>query len=244
MMKKRYALLLAGALTMSSAFTVMAAEDVTGEWYANLMGMELTLDVAEDGTYVGTTMGEETPGTWTMDGDTFIMDETDELVYDGETLTGDMEGIEVVFSRDPEALVGFVPAEVREDAALEDFEGKWAVDIFSLMGMYIPSDMLTDQIGIDDIILTVEEGGVVDFAIKVPEGEFSFISALDLQGTQAEYKDGALHFVNPATSEEMEDENWVVNVLEDGTLMMTTDMADLGEMTLYMVESEEEAAEE
>ena len=48
-MKKRLALLLAAALTVTAAFTGAATEDVTGEWYANLYGMPVTLILDENG---------------------------------------------------------------------------------------------------------------------------------------------------------------------------------------------------
>ena len=50
-MKKRLAFLLAAALTVTAAFTVAAEEDVTGEWYANIYGMPMTLILDENGEY-------------------------------------------------------------------------------------------------------------------------------------------------------------------------------------------------
>ena len=79
-MKKRLAFLLAAALTVTAAFTVAAEEDVTGEWYANIYGMPMTLILDENGEY---TMemeafeeeGEEPQtGTWELDGESVIMD--------------------------------------------------------------------------------------------------------------------------------------------------------------------------
>lgn len=128
-MKKRLAFLLAAALTVTAAFTVAAEEDVTGEWYANLYGMPVTLILDESGEY---TMemeafeeeGEEPQnGTWELDGESVIMDKGGEdemsFAYDGETLYADMDGMEMLFSRDPEAAAGFVPA---EDEYSEDTE--------------------------------------------------------------------------------------------------------------------------
>lgn len=245
MMKKRFAMILTAALTISTVLPVMAADDVVGDWYGNVFGMGMTLNIAEDGTYVIDGMGETATGAWTLDDDTLTLteEEAEDMVftYDGESISTDMDGIEFLFSRDPEALEGFVPAEIREDAAIEDFEGKWGVDQVSAFEMMIPTDMLLDQLGVEDITLTVEKDGVVDFAIKVPEGEFSFIDAKNLEDAKAEFKDGALNLFIPAESEYYDDENWVINSLEDGTISMSWDMGeDMGAMIFYMSELTEE----
>ena len=48
-MKKKFAFLLMAALTAATAFTVVAAEEVTGEWYANFYGLPATLTLDESG---------------------------------------------------------------------------------------------------------------------------------------------------------------------------------------------------
>ena len=58
-MKKKFVFLLTAALTAATAFTVMAAEEVTGEWYANFYGIPATLTLDESGEY---TMAMELEG--------------------------------------------------------------------------------------------------------------------------------------------------------------------------------------
>ena len=111
--------------------------------------------------------GEEADtGSWELDGESLIMDKGEEkeltLTYDGETLYTEMDGMEMIFSRDPEAAAGFVPAEIRRDAAIEDFAGKWTGTQVSALGMTAPLEMIEmekAEVEIKDNLITFTMAG-------------------------------------------------------------------------------------
>ena len=229
-MKKRLAFLLAAALTVTAAFTVAAEEDVTGEWYANIYGMPMTLILDENGEY---TMemeafeeeGEEPQtGTWELDGESVIMDKGGEdemsFAYDGETLYADIDGMEMLFSRDPEAAAGFVPAEIRTDAAIEEFAGDWTGTELSAFGMTAPLEMMEVEkveLGIKENLVSFTMAGFLFGEWELP----------DLEG---ELKDGALTFT--------EDSEWSIRLHEDGMLSLAVTIMD-EEFVFYMEPAEE-----
>lgn len=244
MMKKRLGVLLAAALTVATAFTAVAADDLTGEWYTNLFGMSVTLTLNEGGECVmemeaaGEEVEEPTVGTWEFDGESLIIDKGKETevtaAYDGELLTAESEGMEMVFSRDPEAAKGFVPAEIVKDAKLEDFAGNWIGKQISAMGMTAPLDMME----IEKVDIEIKDNLVaLDIAGGFLLGEHNF------PGIEAELKDGALYVITPAENEYSEDTEWKICLHEDGTLSMSISMMD-EEMTIYMESKAEEAEEE
>lgn len=242
-MKKKFAFLLTAALTAATAFTVMAAEEVTGEWYANFYGIPATLTLDESGEY---TMAMELEGedadtgSWELDGESLIMDKGEEkeltLTYDGETLYAEMDGMEMIFSRDPEAAAGFVPAEIRTDAAIEDFAGKWTGTQVSALGMTAPLEMIEmekAEVEIKENLITFTMAGGFLF------GEW------EISDIEAELKDGTLSFVVPAQDEYSEDSEWSIRLHEDGMLSLSTTAMD-EEIVIYMEaisEEGEEAAE-
>ena len=241
-MKKRLGFLLAAALTVTTAFTAAAEEDVTGEWYANFYGMPMTLTLDESGEYtmemevVGEEEEEPQTGTWELDGESVIMDKGGEaemsFAYDGETLYAEMDGMEMVFSRDPEAAAGFVPAEIRTDAAIEEFAGDWTGTELSAFGMTAPLEMME----VEKVELGIKEN-LVSFTMA---GGFLF-GEWELPDLEGELKDGALIFTVPAADEYSEDTEWSARLHEDGMLSLAVTMME-EEIVIYM-EPAEEAAE-
>ena len=239
-MKKKFAFLLTAALTAATAFTVMAAEEVTGEWYANFYGIPATLTLDESGEYTMAMEmeGEEADtGSWELDGESLIMDKGEEkeliLTYDGETLYTEMDGMEMIFSRDPEAAAGFVPAEIRTDAAIEDFAGKWTGTQVSALGMTAPLEMIDmekAEVEINENLITFTMAGGFLF------GEW------EISDIEAELKDGTLSFVVPAQDEYSEDSEWSIRLHEDGMLSLSTTAMD-EEIVIYMEAISEEAEE-
>ena len=76
-MKRRIALLAAAAALASGTLMTnvfASAEDVTGEWYADMYGMVMVLTLNEDGSYAMDMMGEIEEGTWVLEGETLTMD--------------------------------------------------------------------------------------------------------------------------------------------------------------------------
>ena len=241
-MKKRLGFLLAAALTVTTAFTAAAEEDVTGEWYANFYGMPMTLTLDESGEYtmemevVGEEEEEPQTGTWELDGESVIMDKGGEaemsFAYDGETLYAEMDGMEMVFSRDPEAAAGFVPAEIRTDAEIEEFAGDWTGTELSAFGMTAPLEMME----VEKVELGIKEN-LVSFTMA---GGFLF-GEWELPDLEGELKDGALIFTVPAADEYSEDTEWSARLHEDGMLSLAVTMME-EEIVIYM-EPAEEAAE-
>ena len=240
-MKKRLAFLLAAALTVTAAFTVAAEEDVTGEWYANLYGMPMTLILDENGEY---TMemeafeeeGEEPQtGTWELDGEAVIMDKGGEdemsFAYDGETLYADLDGMEMNFSRDPEAAAGFVPAEIRTDASIEEFAGDWTGTQLSTFGMIVPLEMME---------MEKVELGIKDNQVSFTMAGGDLFGEWELPDLEGELKDGVLTFAVLAEDEYSEDTEWSVRLHEDGMLSLAVTMMD-EEMVIYMEPAEETA---
>lgn len=236
-MKKRYVLLLTAALAMAATCNTMAAEEVAGEWYGNMFGMAMTLTLDESGEY-SMDMGEEEPdtGTWELDGETLYMDKGTDyesaFTYDGETLYADMDGMEFVFSQDPEAAAGFVPAEARTDAVIEEFAGYWSATQVSAFGITAPLEMMeVEKVDLeitDNKVNFIMAGGFMFGEWQVP----------DLEGTLEE---GILTFAMEAQDEYSEDTTWNVQLLEDGTMSLSSVMMD--EELVFDLEAAEAEAE-
>ena len=241
-MKKRLGFLLAAALTVTTAFIAAAEEDVTGEWYTNFYGMPITLTLDESGEYtmemevVGEEEEEPENGTWEFDGEAVIMDKGGDaemsLAYDGETLYAEMDGMEMVFSRDPEAAAGFVPAEIRTDAAIEEFAGDWTGTELSAFGMTAPLEMME----VEKVELGIKEN-LVSFTMA---GGFMF-GEWELSDLEGELKDGTLNFTVPAADEYSEDTEWSARLHEDGMLSLAVTMME--EEIVFYMEPAEKAAE-
>ncbi|MDY3919260.1 MAG: hypothetical protein SOZ59_09710 [Candidatus Limivivens sp.] len=243
-MSKKFAFLLTAALTVTAAFTAAAEEDMTGEWYGNLYGMPATLTLDESGEYtlameMGTEEEDEDPGVgkWEFDGESLVMDKGEDtevvFAYDGEFLSTEIEGMELTFSRDPEAATGFVPAEVRTDAELEDFAGKWTGTKASYFGMTAPLETME----MEKVEIEIEENRIAFTMV----GGFLF-GEWEIPDLEGELKDGALTFVVPAEDEYSEDTEWSICLHEDGTLSLRVNM--LGEeLIIYMEPAAEETEE-
>lgn len=236
-MKKGYALLLTTALTIVTACNVMAAEEVAGEWYGNMMGLSMTLTLEENGEYSMAMDGEEPSiGSWEMDGETVYMDKGTEtetsFAYDGETLYAEMDGMEFIFSKNPEAAVGFVPAEARTDAEIEEFAGYWSATQISAFGITAPLEMMeVEKVDLeitDNKINFIMAGGFMFGEWQIP----------DLEGT---LEDGVLTFVLEAQDEYSEDTTWKIQLLEDGTMSLSAVMMD--EEAVFYLEAAEAAEE-
>ena len=229
-MKKKLAMLLTAALTVTTAFTATATEEVAGEWYANFYGTAMTMTLEDDGAYIlkEETEGEEDEGVWEFDGETLILDKGEEsemsFVYGGEVLSADLEGMEMVFSRDPEALKGFVPAEILTDAKLEDFAGDWTGTQVGAFDIVMPLDMME----IEELGLGIKDNLI---AFRMAGGDF--FGEWELSDIEGELKDGVLTFVIPAEDEYSEDSEWNIRLHEDGTMSLATTMME-DEIVFYM----------
>ncbi len=140
-MKKLITVLFAMMLMFS--MTAFAEEaDLTGEWYGTLMGISITMNFNEDGTYAMTmamSPDDAKEGTWELrDGEVVVDPGTDtegSFAFDGETLTMAGDDYEMVLTREP--VDEFVPAEPAKDAQLEDYEGEWVSGMVEAMGVTV-----------------------------------------------------------------------------------------------------------
>lgn len=231
-MKKRYALLLTTAFSMAISYNGMAAEEVTGEWYANMYGLPVELILDESGEYSMDMGGDPQTGSWELDGETLYMDKGTEyelsFAFDGETLFVEEDGMEFLFSRDEEAAAGFVPAEARTDSEMEEFTGSWTATYVSVFGMMAPLEMLE----VENTELEIADGKV-NF-IMAGGDTFGEWEVADLEG---KLEDGVLTFVMEAEDEYSEDVTWMVQLLEDGTMSLSTEMED--EMLVFYLQDSE-----
>ena len=163
-MKKLISMLLALVMLLSVSF---AEDDLTGEWYADLFGMTMTLTLSDDATYLMDMAGDFTFGAWAQDGDTLLFDPGTEeemtMQYDASapSLTMDLEGMAFVFTR--EAPATYEPAAPVDSAALEDFAGSWATKWVSMFGMMVDPAATGDSsiyftISGTDVTLTSDDG--------------------------------------------------------------------------------------
>ena len=220
-MKKRLTVVTAVILILSVLCTGALAEapDVTGEWYANLMGISITMTLNENGSYaLQMSLEGEDPeeGTWEFDGEALVMDKGSEtemtLTYDPEAVSLYMEqdGLSFLFTREmPET---FEAAPVRTDAAIEEFAGTWTCTLIDAMGLQAPPEMMGLSMS-----ATIEGSSV---ALVLPD-------FLDEPATlEGVFADAALTVVIPAESEYSEDMVFTMQLLEDGTLSAATSFAD------------------
>ena len=165
-MKKLISLVL--ALCMACMLIpAMADEDLTGDWYGSLMGMGVQLTVNADGSYtisMNGTVAEE--GTWAAaDGKLTTTPSTDspatEFEIQADALYLGMDGMEMTMTRNPEDAPAAVEiAEVKADAAAEEFYGDWTCSAVEVEGMTLDASAYTAAAGDGLPGLSIAEGSV------------------------------------------------------------------------------------
>ena len=187
------------------------AEDVTGEWYAEVYGMVMKMTVNADNTYVLEAAGDAAPGTWELDGTNLIVDkgtETESLfVYDSAAQTLDMAG-EMLFTRT--AIEAWTPAAVRAEAALADFEGVWTAQRVDAFGAVLP----VNDAGV------FMDAGIAGANVSLT---VTFIDTETFEG-EAALEGGMLTLTVPAKDEYSEDMVFTANALEDGSIAVTMEL--------------------
>ena len=203
------------AIVTLMMLTVLAcgavAEDVTGEWYADVYGMAVKMTVNADNTYVLEAAGDSVPGTWEMEGANLIADKGTEtesvLVYDAAAQTLDMAG-EMLFTRT--AIEVWTPAAVRAEAALADFEGIWTAQCADCFGALLP----VDAAGV------YMDAGIVGANVSLT---VTFMDAETFEG-EAVLENGVLTLTVPAKDEYSEAQVFTANALEDGSIRITMEL--------------------
>lgn len=187
------------------------AEDVTGEWYAEVYGMVMKMTVNADNTYVLEAAGEAVPGTWEMDGANMIVDKGTEtesvFAYDAAAQTLDMAG-EMLFTRN--AIEAWTPAAVRAEAALADFEGIWTAQRVDCFGALLP----VDDAGV------YMDAGIAGANVSLT---VTFIDTENFEG-EAVLEGNTLTLTVPAKDEYSEAQVFTANALEDGSICITMEL--------------------
>jgi len=188
-----------------------AAEDVTGEWYAEVYGMVMKMTVNADNTYVLEAAGDAVPGTWELDGTNLIVDKGTEtesvFAYDAAAQTLDMAG-EMLFTRT--AVEVWAPAAVRAEAALTDFEGIWTAQRVDAFGAVLP----VNDAGV------FMDAGIVGANVSLT---VTFIDTENFEG-EAVLLGNALTLTVPAKDEYSEAQVFTANALEDGSIAVTMEL--------------------
>ena len=230
-MKKLTALIL--ALCMACMLIpAMADASVAGTWYLSTQKMgDTEINAAELGISMVLTLGEDGSvsfndgtGTWTMDGDQITITIGDAPI--SGTVTADSitladEDMTMVFTH--EAVETITLADVKPDAAAEEFYGEWTCTYVEAEG----------------IAMNVSALGSPFPTIKLGEGTIEFVAASDddmyallfgMMGLTCTYEDGKLAL---ASTLEGTSATGTVDMLTDGMLKFTIDMD--GAMTFYCV---------
>ena len=222
-MKKNLTVLMA-MLLLALLACGAAAEDVTGEWYAEVYGMVMKMTVNADNTYVLEAAGEAVPGTWEMDGANMIVDKGTEtesvFAYDAAAQTLDMAG-EMLFTRT--AVEAWAPAAVRAEVALTDFEGIWTAQRVDAFGALLP----VDDAGV------YMDAGIAGANVSLT---VTFMDAETFEG-EAVLENGTLTLTVPAKDEYSEAQVFTANVLEDGSICITMEL--FSELATFYMEKVE-----
>ena len=156
-MKRLTSLVLALLLALTMMVGAFAeTADVTGEWYGELLGIQVTLTINEDGTYKMDMAGMDSQdGVWEMNEDgNLVMDKDTDgegLVTVTETgLSTEESGLKIDFTRE-------APAEDEEltistETTEEELQGKWQAMSVIMNGASVPMSMVGQ-----DCIIEVKE---------------------------------------------------------------------------------------
>ena len=164
-MKKLISLVL--ALCMACMLIpAMAEEDVSGDWYGSLMGMGVQLTLNADGSYtisMSGTVAEE--GTWKAEDGKVITTPSSEspateFAIQDASLYLSADGMEMTMTRNPEDAPSVEIAEVKTDAAVEEFYGEWTCSAVQVEGMTLDADAYTAAAGDTLPSLSIAEGSV------------------------------------------------------------------------------------
>ena len=208
---KKILTVIAALMMLVLLATGAMAENVIGEWYAEVYGMVLKMTVNADNTYVMEAGGDAAPGTWELDGTNLIVDKGTEtesvFTYDASAQVLDMAD-EMTFTRT--AIEAWTPAAVRAEAALSDFEGIWMAMNVDCFGALLPVDAAGVHM---DALITGNNASVT----------INFIEPETFEG-EALLEGNTLTMSVPAKDEYSSDSVFTMNVLEDGMIAITTEL--------------------
>ena len=231
-MKKLLSLVL--ALCMACMLIpAMAEEDLTGDWYGSLMGMNVTVTLNADNAYAISMSGSVAEeGTWAAEDGKVTLTPSEggsETIFEIQetALYANMDGMELTLTRNAEDVpAGFVAADVKADAAAEDFYGEWTCSALEIEGMTV------------DIATYSSISGSTMPGLKISADAIEFVTddpavaMLNMFNLVPTYADGAL--TAAATLEAGENSasmNIQVLMLQDGQIKAVIDSTTA--MTLY-----------
>lgn len=180
--------MIAGTLAapLAQVFAAGTEKNVTGTWYGSSMGIPITMDVMENGTYkVSVDDGNEEEGVWTVENDEFVMDkDTDyemSLQFDGNSIfLDDEDGIDFEFEREPAEKE---TEEVKKDVKESDFIGAWKADNVDFEGV----SSTPDTLGVSNVFAEIKKSKA-DFYIT---GN-NFSTPINLIDMKTTFEDGVL----------------------------------------------------
>ncbi len=180
--------MIAGTLAapLAQVFASGTEKNVTGTWYGSSMGIPITMDVMENGTYkVSVDDGNEEEGVWTVENDEFVMDkDTDyemSLQFDGDSIfLDDEDGIDFEFERKPAEKE---TEEVKKDVKEPAFIGVWKADNVDFEGI----SSTPDTLGVSNVFVKIQKGKA-DFYIT---GN-NFSTPINLVDMKTTFEDGVL----------------------------------------------------
>lgn len=180
--------MIAGTLAapLAQVFAAGTEKHVTGTWYGSSMGIPITMDVMENGTYkVSIDDGNEEEGVWTVENDEFVMDkDTDyemSLQFDGNSIfLDDEDGIDFEFEREPAEKE---TEEVKKDVKEPAFIGVWKADNVDFEGI----SSTPDTLGVSNVFVKIQKGKA-DFYIT---GN-NFSTPINLVDMKTTFEDGVL----------------------------------------------------
>ena len=180
--------MIAGTLAapLAQVFAAGTEKNVTGTWYGSSMGIPITMDVLENGTYkVSVDDGNEEEGVWTVENGEFVMDkDTDyemSLQFDDDSLfLDDEDGIDFKFEREPTKKE---TEEVKKDVKESAFVGVWKADNVYFEGVSSAPDVL----GASNVFAEIKKGKS-DFYITGS----NFSTPINLVDMKTTFEDGVL----------------------------------------------------
>lgn len=180
--------MIAGTLAapLAQVFAAETEKHVTGTWYGSSMGIPITMDVMENGTYkVSVDDGNEEEGVWTVENDEFVMDkDTDyemSLQFDGDSIfLDDEDGIDFEFEREPAEKE---TEEVKKDVKESAFIGVWKADNVDFEGI----SSTPDTLGVSNVFVEIQKGKA-DFYITGS----NFSTPVNLVNMKTTFEDGVL----------------------------------------------------
>ena len=216
-MKRLTSLVLALLLALTMMVGAFAeTADVTGEWYGELLGIQVTLTINADGTYKMDIAGMDSEeGVWEKNEDgNLVMDKGTEgegLVTVTETgLSTEQDGMKIDFTR--EAPAASVELTISADTTEEQLQGKWQATSVIMNGMSVPMSMVGQECIIEvkdsNLYLLNLVGQTALAEIAVPLTFVDGILSVTLQ-------------VDENTSE-----MFALAMLEDGTVLFEVAMGD------------------